>query len=96
MNPSPSVNLTNANNQSWAIVFGDATTDNTLAGRIDVNKSLSMTLTSKFLFGLSDQDVGVICAVIATSGALVAEHNALYLNFIVLDTNFCADISRIK
>ena len=72
----------------------DAIADNTLAGRIDVNKSLSVTLTSEFLFGLSDQDVGVICAVIDTFGALVAEHNALHLNSIVLGTNFCAAISN--
>jgi len=87
-NSLPSVTMTNANNQSWAMVFGSPTADTAKAARIDV------TLTSEFLFESSIGNVGAICAVTDTSGALsVAEHNAFSIEFYCGFANLCADTS---
>ena len=89
VNLSPSVTLTNANNQSWAMVFGSPTADTAKAARIDV------ALTSQYLFGSNPGNVGAICAVTDTSGALsVAEHNAFSIEFYCGNANFCADTSN--
>ena len=87
-NSSPSITLTNANSQSWAMVFGSPTADSTKAARVDI------TLTSQYLFKTQYSNVGAICAVTDTSGALsVADHNAFSIEFTCPYTNVCADIS---
>ena len=87
-NSLPSVTLTNADSQSWAMVFGSPTADATKAARVDV------TLTSQYLFKTQFLNVGAICAVTDTSGALsVADYNSFSINFQCKLTNLCADTS---